>query len=108
MEKAVDRYSLLAMHLKQAADAARPLADTEDGGTCNFDQLELIMPGWRAKSVLAAATKAGLQAWEFGRGVFCFLPPVRRQGDARTRQAEKMRDVMASLGYEATVYYQMD
>lgn len=106
-----DQYLKLVDALKQAAESARPLADTEDGGTCNFDSLELELPRWNEEKTIAAFHAAGLSGFkttQFRCPVFVISPPISRQGTARTRQAEKMRDVMKELGWDASVWYQMD
>jgi hypothetical protein len=109
--KMTGKYLLLIDALRRAAELARPLDDTEDGGTCNFDSLQLDLPGYREAEVLEAAKQAGLRAFAtkiFKQKVFVVNVPVARQGNARTRQAESMKKTMRELGYDASVYYQMD
>lgn len=107
----MNNYEKLTAALGKAAEAARPLGDTDDGGTCNFDSLELSLPRYNAKNTIEAIAAAGLRGFrttQFGTTVYLIHPPVSRQGNARTRQAEAMRDVMKKLGYSASVWYQMD
>lgn len=107
----MNKYEHLTDALEKAANAAQPLGFTEDGGTCNFDALELSLPRWNEEAVMNAVHAAGLTGFKttvLRCPVFVIDPPVGRQGNARTRQAEKMRDVMKAEGFDASVYYQMD
>jgi hypothetical protein len=105
------KYFQLADDLKIAAEFARYVDLDDDGGTSNFDALELTLSQWDESKVIAAAESAGLRAYQtkdFGVPVFLISTPVSRQGNARTRQAETMRDKMKDLGYDSSVWYQMD
>jgi uncharacterized protein YcgL (UPF0745 family) len=105
------RYLQLAEDLKAAAEFARHVDLDDDGGTSNFDALELTLSQWDECKVIAAAEAAGLHAYptkDFGVPVFVFSTPVSRQGNACTRQAEAMRDKMKDMGYDSSVWYQMD
>ena len=105
------KYLQLADALCKSAEIAKPFGSTEDGGTCNFDSLELHLHGYREMETLKAAEMAGLRAWTtkiFKTKVYVVSVPVGRQGNARTRQAESMKKTMQELGYDASVYYQMD
>jgi uncharacterized protein YcgL (UPF0745 family) len=105
------KYLQFAEDLKVAAEFARHVDLDNDGGTSNFDALELTLSQWGESKVIAAAESAGLRAYQtkdFGVPVFVFSTPVSRQGNARTQQAETMRDKMKDLGYDSSVWYQMD
>jgi len=105
------KYLQLVDALHKAAEDARPLGNTEDGGTCNYDSLELTLQGYREAETRKAAEQAGLRAFTtkiFRQKVYVVSVPVSRQGNARTRQAESMAKTMQALGYSASVYYQMD
>lgn len=105
------RYVKLSEDLTKAAQAAREVAVGEDGGTCNKDCLELRLPHFSEKETLRAIEAAGLRGRktsQFGRALYLVSSPVFSQGNAETRQAEKMRDVMKEAGYDAGVWYQMD
>lgn len=103
----MDKYTKLTQDLKAAAEVASPLADTDDGGTCNFDSAVLYLPRWVAQKTNQAIQAAGLRGWRHSDG-YILSVPVPRQGNARTRQAEAMRDYMRDLGYQTGMYYQMD
>lgn len=103
-------YEQLTKDLEIAKkEAIAVAAMTDDGGTCNFDSLMLSLPRKQHAKVFDAVKKAGLRAWysEFWKS-FIISTPVFAQGNRRTAQAEKMRDFMESVGYDASVYYQMD
>lgn len=105
------KYLHLVDALRKAAAEAEPFGSTEDGGTCNFDSLELTLQGYREAETLKAAEEAGLMAFTtkiFKQKVYVVSVPISRQGNARTRQAEAMAKTMQALGYSASVYYQMD
>lgn len=105
------RYEMLTLDLIRAANSAKPFADTEDGGTCNFDSMTLSLPRWKREKVKDAVSRAGLRCWAhsaWGAIEYVISVPVARQANARTRQAEAMRASMKERGYDAGMYYQMD
>ena len=105
------KYLHLVDALRKAAAEAEQFGNTEDGGTCNFDSLELTLQGYREAETMKAAEQAGLRAFTtkiFKQKVYVVSVPISRQGNARTRQAEAMAKTMQVLGYSASVYYQMD
>lgn len=107
----MDKYTQLTEDLKRAREAAAPLGTTEDGGTCNFDALELELPRWNEVKTQAAIKAAGLGGWKstiYRTPVYIIPPRDGGQANARTRQAEAMRTFMQSRGYDAHVYYAMD
>ena len=55
-----NRYEKLAADLRQAVQIARTVDLDEDGGTCNFDSLELSLPRWPETKVKAAVKAVGL------------------------------------------------
>lgn len=106
-----NRYEKLAADLRQTAQIALTVDLVEDGGTCNFDSLELSLPRWPAAKVKEAVNAAGLSCFKthvFGAPVYVIGVPVPRQGNAQTRQAERMAQIMHMQGYQASVWYQMD
>lgn len=83
-----------------------------DGGTCNFDSPVIYLPRWKKELVKQAAKEAGAHCWKLGygfwKGFFLISPKTHSQGYPRTKNAEAMYDHFKSLGYTASVYYQMD
>lgn len=106
----MDKYEKLTEDLKKAAFVAKEFAyEIDDGGTCNFDSLMLVLFRYDKEKTLEAIRKAGLRAFKdsFWKS-YIISPPIPAQGDMRTIQAEKMAECMKKFGYDATVYYQMD
>jgi len=99
----------LEMAILKAEKAARKYADTEDGGTCNFD----------APAVKLKATERQLSGMEWpmmkwgkrqpdGGTWFVILINLSGQGNRRTRMAEAAAKSLQESGYDATVYYEVD
>jgi hypothetical protein len=108
---AQNRYKALTEALREAVKIATPYAFSEDGGTCNFDSLELVLPRYNEEKTLAAIRAAGVRGFKttlWGKTMYLVSEPVQRMANAKTRQVEKMRDVMKEKGYTAGVWYQMD
>lgn len=104
------KYEQLERDLKVAVENAKRVAENaEDGGTCNFDSLELRLPRWNREKVKETAKNAGVGAWfsDYWKA-FIISVPVFAQADRRTIQAEEMARTMKELGYSASVYYQID
>lgn len=96
-----------ALAAGQQAEAGVP----DDRGTCNFDCAAVCLPRWAAAKVERAAKDAGCACgtWSsMGSGWYTFAPVTRGQGLARTKNAEAMADALQRLGYNVTMYYQMD
>lgn len=98
---------ILALTVGSAVEAANP----EDGGTCNFETLQLYLPRWKHKLVEQAAKEAGTRGFTttaYGSKIWLFPPNTNGQANARTRNAEAMAKIMHQRGYDASVWYQMD
>lgn len=93
-----------------ACEAAR---NSDDGGTCNLDSVFLTIPRLREKAVIEAISNAGLycsgkRQWSFmGNGYF-LNPTVSGQGNRRTKGVEVMKNKLSELGWDVSVFYQMD
>ena len=104
-----NKYVELTKALKKAKEAAQAYANTEDGGTCNFDSpaidyREMHMSKAKAEE---AITAAGLSCFEWNRRfVVCGIGSG--QGNRRTRMAEAAYESLKADGIAATMYYQMD
>lgn len=105
------KYELLAEALRAAKAAAESHANDDDGGTCNFDTAYLRLPRWNRELTRKAFESAGLRTdvWNvFGGSAYMILGCYNGQGDRRTNQAEAIRDVLQTAGYDCHIYYQMD
>lgn len=114
MAELTGKYAKLRDDLKIAILAGKfaEQANPEDGGTCNFDSPTLILPRWRKALVKQAAEEAGTSCFEwksFGiSGEFVFTPHARGQGNARTRNARAVMNMLKTMGYDASMYYYID
>lgn len=108
------KYTQLMKDLTEAVHAAIEAVqkNPNDGGTCNFDCMEIYFgKGWQEASILEAAKLAGTRAYkthQWGSVVYHFGNPIGAMGDLNTLQAEAMQKIMKSKGYNAGVFYMMD
>lgn len=102
------QLAALEAAVNAAADKARELCDTEDGGTCNFDTCVLNI---KIPKKLREATSLHLDkcTWGYYRGCY-FVQDIPHNGcgNRRTRQAEAAEQSLRADGYDAHVYYEMD
>ena len=105
-----DKYEALTLILKKAVKHAEKYADTEDGGTCNFDSPALAYQGYKKSLVIKAIEHAGLHCFEWGYGTkrLVICGGCHGQGNRRTRMAEAMTEILKASGYDCITYYQMD
>lgn len=113
VETLTGKYAELAKDLEAAAAYGMEVAaNTEDGGTCNFDSsATLNLRGWRSAKVKAAAKAAGVgcSVWNlYGSKRYVFSIPGCGQGNAKMVAAEAMREALQLSGYDAGMYYRMD
>ncbi len=113
MSNTLDRYTILARDIKDAADyARRQSADVDDGGTCNFDGCVILLPRWSAGRVIDAAEAAGLfcsKGYYRGRcGEYTLDGSGNAQGYRRTAFAKALCGRLAELGYNTFVRYIID
>ncbi len=105
-KKEIDK---LEMAIMKAEMEAQKYADTEDGGTCNFDtpmvkvkatEKQLAQMEWRV-------FKEGERQPDGGTW-FQILIRLSGQGNRRTRMAEAAAKSLQESGYNSSVYYAMD
>ena len=107
-----DKYEKLKEAIRKAINAAN-LAQTEDGGTCNFDSPVLCYKemGYSRAKALAAVRETGLDAWPSSgiwKGCIVMDGMTRGQGNCRTAMAEAFAASLNSSGIKSGVYYQMN
>lgn len=107
------RYKKLAEALKNAVAVGRAVENDnpEDGGACNRDSAMLYLPRWTKALVLEAAKCAGVSCFAthiYGSRFFIVGPDSRAQGNARSRNAEAICEALASMGYDAHMFYALD
>jgi hypothetical protein len=99
----------LEMAILKAEQDAQKYANTEDGGTCNFDAPAIKI---KATEKQLACMDWRVMKWgkrcEDGRTWFVVWLNLSGQGNRRTRMAEAAAESLKASGYETTVYYQMD
>lgn len=97
--------------LLNAVNAAAMLADTEDGGTCNFDMvaLKIKIPKKLTQYISVKLEKMLARNWgRLWKGYYLVDIPLSGQGCRRTRMAEAACQALKDAGYDAQVYYQCD
>jgi hypothetical protein len=102
----------LADALKRADKAALAVANTEDGGTCNFDTPLIKLPRWKTSEIKEVSEKSGIEigdqlsGWHKG---YRFVDTTKHgQANCRTRMAEAAYHSLEADGYDVCMYYQMD
>lgn len=92
--------------------AVAALPEQPDGGTSNFDDLIIFPVGHRAKTLAAEIRAAGGDAWETSwmrkPCVYLTVGQQAYQGVNRTRIVCTAKDVLATFGIQASIYYQTD
>lgn len=93
---------------QRAAYEAEKLND-EDGGSCNFDTVVLKTKGVPAKLLSGLDIKIDRITGErFWKGYSFVWFETHGQGNLRTRMAEAACNKLKELGYDVTMYYQLD
>ena len=97
--------------LQRANKAAQRYADTEDGGTCNFDMvtLKIKIPKKFIQYISVKLEKMYARDWgRLWRGYYLVDIPLSGQGNRRTRMAEAACESLKAAGYNAMMFYQCD
>lgn len=102
-------FESLERALSTANNAAQEYADTEDGGTCNFDALAIKVKATekQMKQLDWFTFKWGKRESD-GKTWYVIELDYSGQGNRRSRMAEEACRSMNEQGYDAQVYYQMD
>lgn len=108
-----DKYAALTLALERAKEDAQFYADSEDGGTCNFDSPTIdyrAMHMSKAKAI-ESIKAAGLRCFDWNsyggiRLVVCGIG--HGQGNRNSRMAEAAERSLKASGIAAGMYYQMD
>ncbi len=110
IEKITTKKELAALEaaIKAASEAAMQHANTEDGGTSNFDTcvLGVAIPKHLREQTSLRLFKC---TWGLHRGwYFVHDIPHLGQGNMRTRMAEAACNSLRAAGYRASVSYNID
>jgi hypothetical protein len=103
----------IAEAIKKAVDAAQVHAESDDGGTCNFDCAFLTVPQMREEQAKQIAELAGVRLYLWpNHSIYGRILQVQGgrsgMGNRQTRMAEEMKRSLEADGFKAGVYYQMD
>lgn len=82
--------------------------ECEDGGTCNFDNPYIILPGWNESDVKKTFEYAKLRPYKMGTNTYEIFDAVEGQGFRRTEMARKFSECLKTFGYNAGVNYVTD
>lgn len=99
----------LEMAISIAEKEAQKYADSEDGGTCNFDT-----PMFKVKATKRQLAQMDWQVMQIGKrqpdggAWFTVFINLDGQGNRRTRMAEAAAESLKKSGYDASVMYEMD
>lgn len=93
--------------LAKANQAAKLFANSEDGGTCNFDT-PIINIKATQKQVASLDFELSKCTWGLYKGWWFVDLPLYGQGNRRTRMAEAIAKSLNESGFNARVYYQVD
>lgn len=101
------QLAALEAAIKAASEAAMQHANTEDGGTSNFDTcyIRISIP----KRLRDQSSLHFMQGWGLYRDSWSIRElPTYGQGNMRTRMAEAAAKSLCAAGYRATVRYEID
>ena len=109
----IDKYAELTTALEQAKIAAQLYANSEDGGTCNFDSPVIDYRAMHMSKTKAeeAIRAAGLRCflWKSYGGMRLVVCGIGcGQGNRNTRMAEAAEKSLKAAGMVTSMYYQMD
>ena len=99
----------LAAALIRGKIEANKFAESDDGGTSNFDTPALILGSeWSEEAIQRAFSLAGLRPYKITKRIYHVLDAVQGQGYRRTYMAQAFRDSLKTSGYNAVVDYRID
>ena len=102
----------LALAIRNAVKLADEFSAIDDGGTCNLDSAYLRVPGMREAQAKEIEKMAGiplsLATYSLHGRILQLVGGTSGQGNRRTKMAEVECKYLKSLGFDASVYYQMD
>ncbi|MCK9416960.1 hypothetical protein M0Q97_09910 [Candidatus Dojkabacteria bacterium] len=98
--------------LNKAKNAANEFADSEDGGSCNFDSCVIKLPRWTEDDIKEIEKQSGVSIgsqlssrWYKG---YRFINIGNGQANRKTRMAEAAKKSLKADGYDVSMYYAMD
>lgn len=100
-----EEVRLLSIALNKAREESMKFAESEDGGSCNFDTPTLSLKATKAQLTGLPVSKIDYGLW---KGDWFVNLPLYGMGNRRTRMAEAIAKSLRESGYSASVYYQLD
>lgn len=95
--------------IQRAEAYAQKYANTEDGGTCNFDAPAIkVEASEKQMKMLDWVTYKWGKRDTDGRTWYVLDLNLSGQGNRRTRMAEAVCEYLKLAGYKTMMYYQMD
>lgn len=107
-----EKIQKLAEALKRADEAALREANTDDGGTCNFDTPLIRLEGWSKSEIKEASDLANVEIGDklsgWHKGYRYVRVKLYGQANRRTLMAEAAERSLEADGYDVSMYYHMD
>lgn len=100
-----EEVRLLKIAIDKAKDESMKFANSEDGGSCNFDTPVLSLKATKTQLQGLPLTKITYGLW---KGDWFVDLPLYGMGNRRTRMAEAIAHSLRESGFDASVYYQLD
>lgn len=104
-------FDALIDALAAAEINAMQYSESEDGGSCNFNQaiVKLSLTAEQRKELAAMGLLSSMPSYYGrGRGWYFVETSLYGQANRRTRMAQASAKALQLAGYNATVYYQLD
>lgn len=100
-----EEVRLLSIALNKAQSESMKFAESEDGGSCNFDTPILSLKATKKQLQGLPLTKIDYGFW---KGWWFVNLPIYGMGNCRTRMAEAIAKSLNESGFNASVYCQLD
>lgn len=108
-----EEINKLAKALHDAQIAADAIKDVDDSGSCNMDQVTIVLEKWRASDVskvcaitgISIGDKIGSSMWRMDRFI-----NFRTHGQASRNytQVQAAYKVLLDAGFNVNVFYRLD
>lgn len=100
-----EEVRLLSIALNKAREESMQFAESEDGGSCNFDTPVLSLKATKRQLQGLPLSKIDYGLW---KGNWFVDLPLYGQGNRRTMMAQTIAKSLRESGFNASVYYQLD
>lgn len=106
-----EKINKLITALNKAKTAANEFADSEDGGSCNFDSCVIKLLRWtendinEVKNISGISIGTQLSGWHKG---YRIVSIGSGQANRNKRMAEAAKKSLKEDGYDVYMYYELD